>query len=94
LGQLASFDNFFFGFVDDYVALWVFRKPENGSFNPWISASGAQAIRRPAWDFGISSGPQKAGERRSFAVRFVYHPFVGVEDVLKEVDRFQTPGAH
>jgi hypothetical protein len=94
LGQLASFDNFFFGFVDDYVALWVFRQPENGGFNPWISASGAQAIRRPAWDFGISSGPQKAGERRSFAVRFVYQPFVGVEDVLKEVERFQAPGAH
>ena len=94
LDQLASFDNFFFGFVDDYVALWVFRQPENGRFNPWISASGAQAIRRPAWDFAISSGPQKAGERRSFAIRFVYKPFAGVEDVLKEVERFQTPGAH
>ena len=43
LGQLTSFDNFFFGFVDDYVALWIFRQPENGRFNPWISASGAQA---------------------------------------------------
>lgn len=90
LGQAASFDNFFFGFVDDYVALWIFRPPANGRFNPWISASGAEAVRRPAWDFGIESGPQKAGERRTFYIRFVYKPFVGVDDVLKEVDRFQT----
>ncbi len=91
LGEVASFDNFFFGFVDDYVALWIFRTPENGRFYPWISASGGETVRRPAWDFGIASGPQKAGERRSFFVRLVYKPFAGVDDVLKEVERFQAP---
>jgi len=75
LGNLTSFDNFFFGFVDNYVALWIFRQPADGHMTPWISASGAQALRRPAWDFEILSGPQKAGERRTFHVRFVYKPF-------------------
>ena len=89
-GTLTSFDNFFFGFVDDYVALWIFRKPTEGQFSPWISASGNQALRRPAADFSIQSGPQRAGERRTFAVRFVYKPFAGLDDLLKEVDRFQT----
>jgi hypothetical protein len=93
MGQVVSFDNFFFGFVDDYVALWIFRQPENGRFNPWISASGSEAVRRPAWDFGIGSGPQKAGERRTYYVRLVYKPFAGMDDVLKEVERFQAPGA-
>ncbi|MDD2762851.1 MAG: hypothetical protein PHE83_02620 [Opitutaceae bacterium] len=92
LGQLTSFDNFLFGFVDDYLALWIFRQPESGRFNPWISASGAQTLRRPAWDYGIESGPQKAGERRTFYVRFVYKPYAGLDDVLQEVERFQAPG--
>ena len=92
LGEITSFDHFFFGFVDDYVALFIFRKPDNGRFTTWISASGNQALRRPAWDYAIESGPQKAGERRTFFVRLVYTPFAGVADVLKEVERFQTPG--
>jgi hypothetical protein len=91
LGNLKSFDNFFFGFVDDYVALWIFRQPANGRFTTWISASGAQALRRPAADFGIESGPQKAGERRTFYVRFVYKPYAGLDDLLEEVGRFQQP---
>lgn len=90
-GELAAFDNFFFGFVDDYVALWIFRSTDKGTFNAFVSASGRQAVRAPAWDFGIWSGPQKAGERRTYCVRLVYKPFVGVHDVLKEVERFQTP---
>jgi hypothetical protein len=92
LDQITSFDNYFFGFVDDHVALWIFRQPEQGRFNPWISASGAEAVRRPAWDYAIESGPQKAGERRSFHVRFVYKPYAGINDVLKEVECFQIPG--
>ena len=91
LGTLESFDDFFFGFVDDHVALWIFRKPANGNFSPWISASGAQALRRPAADFAINSGPQKAGERRTFYVRLVYKPYAGIEDLLQEVERFQSP---
>ena len=89
LGDLRSFDNFFFGFVDNYVALWVFRQHSVGKFVPWISASGAQALRRPAADFAIESGPQKAGERRSFFVRLVYKPYAGLDDLLKEVKRFE-----
>jgi len=90
LGRLTAFDNFFFGFVDDFVALWIFRPPADATIGPWLSASGAQALRRPAWDFAISSGPQRAGERRSCGVRFVYKPYAGLEDVLQEVARFQN----
>ncbi len=89
-GALTSFDDFFFGFVDDYVALWIFRPTDKGSFSSFVSASGMQAVRRPAWDFGIWSGPQKAGERRTYHVRLVYKPFAGLEDVLEEVQRFQA----
>jgi hypothetical protein len=92
LGKMVSFDSYFFGFVDDYVALWIFHQAANGRFSPWISASGAQAIRRPAWDFGIESGRQKAGEQRTFSIRFVYKPYAGVDDVLKEVESFQSSG--
>ncbi|MBI2497131.1 MAG: hypothetical protein HYV75_04150 [Opitutae bacterium] len=94
LGEMTSFDNFYFGFVDDHVALWIFRPPANGRFIPRLSASGAQALRRPAWDHGILSGAQRAGERRTFHVRFVYKPFAGVDDVLQEVERFQRPEPH
>lgn len=90
LGQMASFDNFFFGFVDDYVALWIFRPVYYGNFNPWISASGAEAVRRPAWDFGIESGPQKAGERRTYHIRFIYKRYAGLEDLLEQVRQFQV----
>ncbi len=90
LGTLKSFDNFFFGFVDDHVALWIFRQPANGYFSPWVSASGAQALRRPAADFALNSGPQKAGEKRTFSIRFVYKPYAGLDDLLKEVERFQS----
>lgn len=92
MGQMVTFDNFFFGFVDDHVVLWIFRKPGNGRFNSWISASGSEAVRRPAWDFGIESGLQKAGERRTYYVRLVYKPYAGVDDVLREVEHFQNPG--
>ncbi len=92
MGEVASFDHFFFGFVDDYVALWIFRKPQNGKFHPWISASGYDAVRRPAWDYGILSGSQKAGERRDFHVRLVYKRFAGIDDVMEEVERFQAGG--
>jgi len=92
-GTLESFDNFFFGFVDNYVALWIFRQPPNGRFTPWVSASGAQALRRPAADFTIESGPQRAGERRRFYVRFVYRPYEGLDDVLREVAQFQSSPA-
>ena len=92
-GSLDSFENFFFGFVDNYVALWIFRPTHSGRFTTWISASGAQSLRRPAADFGIDSGPQKAGERRRFYVRLVYKPYAGLDDVLKEVALFQSvPG--
>ena len=92
-GALVSFDNFFFGFVDDHVALWIFRPTDKGGFNAFVSASGSEAVRRPAWDFGIWSGPQKAGERRTYCVRLVYKSFAGVDDVLKEVQRFQAADA-
>jgi hypothetical protein len=91
-GRLASFDGFFFGFVDDYVLVWVFRTPPGGTVFPWISASGGEAVRRPAWDFGLNTGPLKAGERRTSRVRLVYKRYTGLEDVLAEVRAFREEG--
>jgi hypothetical protein len=88
--SLTSFDNFWFGFVDDYVVLLVLRTEDPVTFSPWISASGGGGIRSPAWDFGTSSGKQAAGERRSFQARLVFKPFQGLDDVLQEVARFQS----
>ncbi len=91
-GQIASFDEFMFGFVDDYVLLWIFRTPADGGVHPWISASGSGAVRRPAWDFGLTTGPLKSGEKRTFHVRLILKPYAGIEDVLAEVERFQGEG--
>ena len=91
VGKLKSFDNFMFGLVDEYVLMFIFRPQDNTSFGMWISASGALAVRCPAWDYIIDSGPQKAGQRRTFHVRLVYKPFNGIDDILNEVKRFQNP---
>jgi hypothetical protein len=85
-GKLAELGGFFFGFVDDYLALYIFREPV---FHMWISASGATAVRSPAWDYFVNDGPQRAGERRSYHVRLVHKPYAGVEDVLAEAARFR-----
>jgi hypothetical protein len=92
LGEITAFDNFYFGFVDDFVALCIFRPPATGRFMPWLSASGAQALRRPAWDFSIEAGPQRAGERRTYQLRFIYKPYAGMDDVLQEAGRFLKDG--
>jgi len=86
-GRLKRFDGFFFGFVDDYVVLFIFRED---AFTTWMSSSGGQAVRSPAWDYEIHSGPQGAGEKRSYHIRLVYKPFAGIEDVLAEVSRFRA----
>lgn len=78
-------DHFWFGFIDDYVLILIFKEPV---FGIWISASGGRAVRHPAWDYTFRSGPQKSNEKRSYHVRAVYKKFEGVEDVLAEVDRF------
>jgi hypothetical protein len=88
-GRLASFDLFMFGFVDDYVLLWIFREPEGGSVHTWISASGGGAVRRPAWDFGLTTGPLAAGQEITFDVRLVHKPYAGIDDVLAEVAEFR-----
>lgn len=84
---LEDFEGFFYGLVDDYVALYIFRE---GDFSMWMSASGGAAVRNPAWDYQTISGSQKAGERRAFHVRLVYKRFAGVDDVLREVDGFRV----
>jgi len=83
-------DHFYYGFVDSYVYLMIFKEPE---FIFWISASGGQAVRSPAWDYEFRSGPQKAGEKRDYHLRLVYKPFESIEDILMEADRFLS-GAH
>ncbi len=85
-GTLTDPVSFFFGFVDDYVALYIFHEPV---FQMWMSASGGMAVRAPAWDYYVSDGPQRAGERRSYHVRLVHKPYAGLEDVLAEVGRFR-----
>jgi len=90
VGKLKGFDNFMFGLVDEYVLLFIFDGRDDARFGMWISGSGGQAVRSPAWDYIIDSGPQKAGQRRTFNVRLVYKRFAGVEDVLAEVKRFRS----
>jgi hypothetical protein len=90
VGKLAKFDGYMFGFVDEYVLLFIFDQREDARFGIWISASGGQAVRSPAWDYIIDSGTQKAGERRTFNVRLVYKRWAGIEDMLSEVKRFRA----
>jgi len=92
-GELKSFDSFMFGFFDEYVLLFIFRPQSDTRFGMWISSSGALAVRCPAWDYSIDSGPQKGGERRTFHVRLVYKPFKGIDDILAEVKRFSAETA-
>lgn len=87
--EIASFDFFQFGFVDDHLFLLVFRPGARTRVLPWISAVGGGAIRSPAWDFEVKSGAQKAGEKRTFCARLVFKLFQGIEDVLREVTGFQ-----
>ena len=85
-GQAGGLGGFFFGFVDDFVALYIFREPV---FHMWMSASGGTAVRSPAWDYYVNDGPQRAAERRTFHVRLVHKPYAGLEDVMAEVGRFR-----
>ena len=80
-------DHFYYGLVDNYVYLMIFMEPD---FIFWTSASGGQALRSPAWDYEFISGPQKMNERRTYHVRLVYKPFISIEDVLEEVNRFMN----
>ena len=78
-------DRFYYGLVDDYVYLMIFKE---SNFIFWISASGGSTLRQPAWDYEFKTGAQKAGEKRTFHVRLVYKPFKGIDDVLDEVEKF------
>lgn len=78
-------DHFWFGFVDEYVLIMIFKEPV---FNMWISASGGMAVRCPAWDYAFNSGPQVALEKRTYHVRAVYKKFEGINDILNEVDQY------
>lgn len=78
-------DHFWFGFVDEYVLIMIFKEP---SFSMWMSASGSLTTRNPAWDYAFSSGPQKANEKRTYHVRAVYKKYAGIQDILAEVNRF------
>jgi hypothetical protein len=78
-------DHFWFGFVDEYILLMIFKEPV---FNMWMSASGSMAVRCPAWDYSFNSGPQKAFEKRTYHVRAVYKKFDGINDILKEVENY------
>jgi hypothetical protein len=55
---------------------------------PGIIIESEQAVRSPAWDYEFRSGPQKAGEKRTYHLRLVYKPFESIEDILMEVNSF------
>jgi hypothetical protein len=78
-------DHFWFGFVDEYILIMIFKEPV---FNMWISASGSMAVRCPAWDYSFSSGPQKAYEKRTYHVRAVYKKYESINDILTEVNDY------
>ena len=88
-GEMPHGTPFFFGFVDDFVLLYIFREDV---VKPWMSASGATAVRNPAWDYEIFDGPQRAGERRCYHVRLVYERFESLDNILAEADRFRNAG--
>ncbi|MHC4295473.1 MAG: hypothetical protein ACYSTL_07790, partial [Planctomycetota bacterium] len=91
-GKLApgSFENFFYGFIDDYLFLTIFRPSKDVKFIPWISPVGGGAVRSPAWDFTCNTlRSTKAGEKVTFHVRLVYKKFAGLVDLLEEVKAFQ-----
>ena len=86
----GSFENFFYGFVDDYLFLMIFRPSDDMRFHMWLSPTGGGGVRSPAWDFSANSArPTKGGEKITWSVRLVYKKFAGLDDVLKEVERFQ-----
>jgi hypothetical protein len=78
-------DHFYYGFIDNYVYLQIFKEPE---FIMWMSASGGIILRMPAWDYEVKTGIQKKGEKKSFHTRLVYKPFVSFDDIMLEVDKF------
>jgi len=86
-GKLSRLEPFFFGLVDDFMVLYMFR---GGKFAMWISSSGAMAVRSPAWDYMINDGPQAAGEQRSYYVRLLYTRYDGVDKVLNAVEQFRS----
>jgi hypothetical protein len=81
----CPFTGFYYGLVDEYCFLMIFREPE---FYFWTGCSGA-TVRNPSWDYGIAGGALQAGEVRSFHLRLVYKPFAGIEDILSEVRSFR-----
>ncbi len=88
-GKLAEWDNYFFGLMDDYVLLYIFREPV---FGMWMSSSGGMAVRSPAWDYMVNDGPQAAGEKRAYHVRLIYEPYAGIGAVLQRVAQFARGG--
>ena len=81
----CPFTGFYYGIIDDYCYLQIFREP---AYYFWISCSGATQ-RNPSWDYGIADGAMKAGERRSYHTRLIFKPFAGVDDILQEVRAFR-----
>jgi hypothetical protein len=84
-------DRFYYGLVDDFVFLMMFREDE---FGLAYSPTGCNAVRGPAWDYTIHGGPQRRDERRVYHARLVYQPFTTLEDILAEVRRFQGSPAN
>lgn len=81
----CPFTGFYYGIIDDYCYLMIFREP---AFYFWTCCGGATQ-RNPTWDYGIAGKPAKAGERVSYHLRLVFKPFAGVEDILEEVRAFR-----
>ena len=81
----CPFTGFYYGLVDEFVYLMIFREP---GFYFWTGCSGA-TVRNPSWDYGICGGALQAGEERSFHLRLVYKPFAGIQDILAEVQAFR-----
>jgi len=89
-----SFENFWFGLIDDHILLLIMRPSDDVKFGMWLSPTAGGAVRSPAWDFSADSrGPVEAGKAIRFEARMVYKPYAGIEDVMKEVKAFQKEGS-
>ncbi len=83
----CAFTGFYYALFDDHLFLMIFREPQ---FYFWVSCSGGQALRNPAWDYGIREQALSRGQQRSYHCRLVVKPFAGVADVLQEVAAFRA----
>ena len=76
---------FYFGRFHNMVLAYMFDPPEGIRFSQSPTGGGKT---NPAWDFQFIIPHFKPGEIYSFRARIVYKPFVSMEDVRREYEKW------